>query len=205
MAPFIITKARDAGIPVTGEILLAGTARPPDQVLLNQVRTLTPDKDRPAALDKERDLFSKIRNPETPDTELVGGAPVIYWRDWLARDVAAEIAKAHVPTLVLWGDKDFQMSRADYDSLLKAGAPPLITGHIFPNLNHLFVPSHTVGIEDYATPEHVPPTVPTTIGLEKATNPFLRAPALADRVGAGGEADYKAFGAVRAAKDNFKG
>jgi hydroxyacylglutathione hydrolase len=48
-------------------------------------------------------------------------------------------------------------------------------------------------------------TVPTTIGLEKATNPFLRAPALAGRVGAAGEPDFKAFAAVRAAKDVFKG
>ena len=48
-------------------------------------------------------------------------------------------------------------------------------------------------------------TVPTTIGLEKATNPFLRAPLLAERVGAAGEPDFKAFGAVRAAKDAFKG
>ncbi len=48
-------------------------------------------------------------------------------------------------------------------------------------------------------------TVPTTIGLEKATNPFLRAPALADRVGAAGEPDFKAFAAVRAAKDEFRG
>jgi hydroxyacylglutathione hydrolase len=59
--------------------------------------------------------------------------------------------------------------------------------------------------EIFAMRERGEPTVPTTIGLEKATNPFLRAPALADRVGAAGEADYKAFGAVRAAKDVFKG
>jgi hydroxyacylglutathione hydrolase len=49
------------------------------------------------------------------------------------------------------------------------------------------------------------PTVPTTIGLEKATNPFLRAPLLAGRVGAAGEPDFKAFAAVRAAKDAFRG
>jgi hydroxyacylglutathione hydrolase len=49
------------------------------------------------------------------------------------------------------------------------------------------------------------PTVPTTIGLEKATNPFLRAPQLAGRVGAEAEPAYKAFAAVRAAKDMFKG
>jgi len=57
----------------------------------------------------------------------------------------------------------------------------------------------------FAARERGEPTVPTTIGLEKATNPFLRAPALAGRVGASGKADYEAFGAVRAAKDVFKG
>jgi len=48
-------------------------------------------------------------------------------------------------------------------------------------------------------------TVPTTIGLEKATNPFLRAPLLAGRLGVPGAADHEAFAAVRAAKDSFKG
>ena len=48
-------------------------------------------------------------------------------------------------------------------------------------------------------------TVPTTIGLEKATNPFLRAPLLAAAVGKAGAPDYEAFAAVRAAKDAFKG
>ena len=48
-------------------------------------------------------------------------------------------------------------------------------------------------------------TVPTTIGLEKATNPFLRAPLLAERLGVNAEPAYAAFGAVRTAKDNFKG
>jgi hydroxyacylglutathione hydrolase len=48
-------------------------------------------------------------------------------------------------------------------------------------------------------------TVPTTIGEEKATNPFLRAPQLAARVGRAGAPDSDAFAAVRAAKDTFKG
>jgi hydroxyacylglutathione hydrolase len=49
------------------------------------------------------------------------------------------------------------------------------------------------------------PTVPTTIALEKATNPFLRAPRLAAGLGAVGVADHEAFAKVRAAKDVFKG
>jgi hydroxyacylglutathione hydrolase len=52
----------------------------------------------------------------------------------------------------------------------------------------------------FAARERGEPTVPTTIGLEKATNPFLRAPVLAP-----GMADYEAFGQIRAAKDGFKG
>jgi hydroxyacylglutathione hydrolase len=48
-------------------------------------------------------------------------------------------------------------------------------------------------------------TVPTAIGLEKATNPFLRAPALAAGLGLAGAAPAEAFAAVRAAKDAFRG
>ena len=47
--------------------------------------------------------------------------------------------------------------------------------------------------EVFAARERGEPTVPTTIAREKATNPFLRA------------GSAQAFGAVRAAKDGFKG
>ncbi len=53
----------------------------------------------------------------------------------------------------------------------------------------------------FAARQRGEPTVPTTIGLEKATNPFLRAPLLTT---AGGR-DYEAFGAIRSAKDSFRG
>lgn len=48
-------------------------------------------------------------------------------------------------------------------------------------------------------------TVPTTVGEEKATNPFLRAPLLAERLGLAGKSDPEVFLAVRRAKDGFKG
>ncbi len=48
-------------------------------------------------------------------------------------------------------------------------------------------------------------TVPSTVGQERATNPFLRAPLLADAMGLAGRADHEVFAAVRAAKDGFKG
>ena len=52
----------------------------------------------------------------------------------------------------------------------------------------------------FAARERGEPTVPTSIGLEKATNPFLRAPLLRP-----GLEPAQAFAQIRAAKDEFKG
>ncbi|BCX18950.1 MAG: hydroxyacylglutathione hydrolase [Geminicoccaceae bacterium] len=51
------------------------------------------------------------------------------------------------------------------------------------------------------------PTVPSTIGVERATNPFLRPfdPAIRRRLGLEGASDAEVFGALRRAKDGFKG
>jgi hydroxyacylglutathione hydrolase len=54
--------------------------------------------------------------------------------------------------------------------------------------------------EVFAARERGEPTVPTSIGLEKATNPFLRAPALRPAL-----EPASAFAEIRAAKDVFKG
>jgi hydroxyacylglutathione hydrolase len=59
--------------------------------------------------------------------------------------------------------------------------------------------------EVFAARERGEWTVPTTMGAEKATNPFLRAPLLAGRFGLEGRPDPEVFLAVRRAKDNFKG
>lgn len=48
------------------------------------------------------------------------------------------------------------------------------------------------------------PTVPSLLGVEKATNPFLRAPQLARALGVNSDDPVDAFAAVRAAKDSFK-
>lgn len=52
----------------------------------------------------------------------------------------------------------------------------------------------------FAARERGEPTVPTTIGVEKATNPFLRAPQLVEAA-----APHEAFARLRAAKDAFRG
>jgi hydroxyacylglutathione hydrolase len=44
-----------------------------------------------------------------------------------------------------------------------------------------------------------------TLSVEKATNPFLRAPLLKAAIGMADAPDWEAFGEVRKRKDNFKG
>jgi hydroxyacylglutathione hydrolase len=53
----------------------------------------------------------------------------------------------------------------------------------------------------FAARERSEPTVPTTIGAEKTTNPFLRAPRLRPHAASAAEA----FAEIRAATDSFKG
>ena len=49
------------------------------------------------------------------------------------------------------------------------------------------------------------PTVPMRLALEKATNPFLRAPRLKAALMSADAEDWQAFAEIRARKDNFKG
>ncbi len=58
--------------------------------------------------------------------------------------------------------------------------------------------------EVFAARERLAPTVPTTIAQELQTNPFLKAPQLAPKLGAAPGSDADAFAALRAAKDTFK-
>lgn len=56
-----------------------------------------------------------------------------------------------------------------------------------------------------ATRERGEPTIPTTIGLEKRTNPFLRAdvPAVQAAIGMAGADPVEVFAEIRRRKDNF--
>jgi hydroxyacylglutathione hydrolase len=48
------------------------------------------------------------------------------------------------------------------------------------------------------------PTVPMTLGAEKQSNPFLRAPLLKTAIGMADAPDWEAFAAIRRMKDAFK-
>lgn len=104
-----------------------------------------------------------------------------------------------------------------WDSLSKLGALPEETtvyfGHEYTLSNARF--AKTVDPENVALAHRVEEiealraadafTAPTTIGLEKATNPFLRAadPAIRRHLGMEGASDAEVFAEIRGRKDRF--
>ena len=129
-----------------GAILLAGTARPIDVVMLEQLEYLAtlPQNASPEAqaqLAEATRQVQRLVSGTAADSEVVMGAPVSYFRELKAKDgVADAVAQPDMPVLVLQGERDYQVTMADF-ALWKAAldARSNATLRSFPSLNHLFV------------------------------------------------------------------
>ena len=140
---------------VRGMILLSGIARPIDVVMLEQIRALgkaqggTPELIDPI-IAAWSDVFAAAKDPKTPDTELLGVGskiPASYWRDWMNRKPTATMATLNMPTLVLRGENDNNVTHSDFEALLAAAKTPGSGGREFPGLNHAYQMGTGNGIE----------------------------------------------------------
>ena len=164
MAPYIAQRYSK----LKGMILLAGGARPIDQIMSDQIRFQLKHEGKSEAeiqdaLKKQAERIAEMR--KAPDSQMFNGIPAGYMRDWLARDPAKLLRGSDKPALVLQGGSDLQVSVADYD-LLKAAIAGKSNSEarLFPNLTHLFSvapPNQT--FEDIRKPAHVDPEVSSTI------------------------------------------
>jgi len=133
---------------VTGMVLMSGVARPIDQVIDEQIRTLGKNQgataDQIAPVTKMwADVWAETRDPNVPDDKRIGvGAslPASYWRDWLRRDPVAAMHTLSLPTLVTRGTKDVNSTHADFDLLKTASAASGSDAREFAALNHLYMP-----------------------------------------------------------------
>jgi fermentation-respiration switch protein FrsA (DUF1100 family) len=129
--------------------VLAGAARPIEDLIVEQMTYLAGLKGEPGAEAKER--LAKIKeqvarvkdpklSPDTPAAELPLGAPAAYWLSFRGYDPAAVAAALKMPVLVLQGDRDYQVTSADFELWRKALADrPTATLKRYSNLNHLFM------------------------------------------------------------------
>jgi dienelactone hydrolase len=156
---------------LAGIVVMAANQRPLENLMLDELQTMViPDKDGklvPAVtgkdLEQAKAAVARVKSLEQNDTDApaILGLPAAYWLDLKGYDPAAEVKKLSLPILILYGERDFQVPKVDFD-LWQSGLAGRknVTARSYPALNHAFVagtgPSNE---QEYRKPGHVAPEV----------------------------------------------
>jgi dienelactone hydrolase len=151
---------------IAGLIIMAGSTRPMEELLMEQVRYSVGLSGKPTTEGEELIAQAEKSAAEVRDPGLKPGMnvhfmgaviPASYFLD-LRTYHASEVASGlHVPMMVLQGDRDYQVQMADLNGWKKAlDKKPAVTFKIYPGLNHFFMPGTgpSSGAE-YLKPNHV--------------------------------------------------
>jgi hypothetical protein len=154
LAPEIAAKAGH----VAGVAMLAAPARAPLVILRDQLRYLGAPRELRAQVEAALAVIELAALGDDPTLQVLG-MPLSYWRDWEAHDDLAAARALELPVLVLQGDRDYQVTRADLAiwkrALGRHAVYVLLAGD-----NHGFFRGHgRPGPRDYAVEAHVDPRV----------------------------------------------
>lgn len=132
LAPEIGVRSRS----VAGVILLAPPGRPPWDAIVAQMRYLEVPADTLAEVEK---AVERLKAGKPGDGTLLG-VPFSYWQDWASRDGVAMVKKLGKPSLILRGERDYQVTEDDLATWTKGlrGVASVETV-VFPGDNHLFI------------------------------------------------------------------
>ncbi len=154
-------------------VLMAGPGKTGEAIILDQSSDLL-DRDptltaqeKANNLEKEKVLLQTIIAggdvSKLPDT-----VKTAWYKAFLTYDPLPTIRKVHQPILILQGALDRQVTADQADNLARAARDAgnrNVTVHVFPNLNHLFLPAKTGSFNEYSslTVTSIPPEVLDTI------------------------------------------
>jgi len=138
-------------------VLLAGTAKRGDAVIAYQVdqglerdATLTDDARKAAQAAQQEAMRKAIAgDPSAPEAMR---SP--WMRYFLTYDPLPTIRKVRQPILILQGELDRQVTADQAEMIAKAAREAGnrdVTVHVFPTLNHLFLPSKTGAVTEYSS------------------------------------------------------
>lgn len=146
MAPMI---AQQSG-KLKGMILLAANARPIQDMLIEQMDYLYPDSSVMEAKNynqkkqiQHQAQYAKRKklDPKTPTDSLPFSVSATYWNFLNQYDQVKTFMKVPTPTLVLQGDRDYQVTMTDFRLWQQAAQKRTARTDLiaYPKLNHLFV------------------------------------------------------------------
>lgn len=151
---------------VAGFVILAGTSRPLEDILLEQTNYVLSVEE--GLVEKERQMLEKlmgqvdrVKSPDlskdTPAGELPLGVPAAYWLDLRGYEPAKEATHLQRPILIMQAGRDYQVTMDDYNIWQKALTDkPNVKFRLYPKCNHLFIEGEGQSTPaEYATPGHV--------------------------------------------------
>jgi dipeptidyl aminopeptidase/acylaminoacyl peptidase len=151
---------------IAGLILMAGAAGSIPQAIVDQLQYLAAadgvvTADEQKGIDDARktvDAVAKLTAADLKSTTAIANAPASYWFDLRGYDPPAAAVKLPQRLLVLQGARDYQVTTVDYEKWHAAlGAKANVEFHLYPALNHLFLPGTGKSLPaEYAMPGHVP-------------------------------------------------
>ena len=147
---------------LAGLIVMAGAARPMEDLILDQVSYLAaldgivtePEKKQIEGLRAE---VVKVKALKPGATEPVLGAPASYWLDLQGYDPVQGSKYLPQPMLILQGERDYQVTMTDFAAWKKGLAgKPNVTFKSYPGLDHLFLAGEGRSVPaEYEKPGHV--------------------------------------------------
>jgi uncharacterized protein len=174
---------------VAGIIILAGTARPLEKVVVEQVKyiaglTGTPTPEDKKQIEKAEAIAAQVESPSLKPDAVVDffGSPIpgSYFLDLRSYDPGKVAAGLKIPILVLQGGRDYQVTSADLDVWKKALANhPQVTFKFYPAYTHLFMAgtgSGPASPEDYSVAGNVSEEVINDIAKWIKSNAATRTP-----------------------------
>ena len=153
---------------VAGIIIMAGTARPLEKIVVEQIKyiagltgTQTPEDKK--QIEKAEAIAAQVESPTLKPDAVVDffGSPIpgSYFLDLRSYDPGKVAAGLTIPILVLQGGRDYQATTADLDVWKQALAKePRAAFKFYPNYTHLFMPgagSGPASPEDYSVAGNV--------------------------------------------------
>jgi dipeptidyl aminopeptidase/acylaminoacyl peptidase len=161
----LVPRIAAADPKLAGFIVMAGAARSLEQAIVEQTTylanadgTVTPEEQK--SIDEAKKLAASVAALKPSDaggTVHVGNAPAAYWLDLRGYDAPAAAKGVKTPMLILQGERDYQVTMADYERWRDAldGRRDVIF-HLYPALNHLFIAGTGKSLPaEYDQPSHV--------------------------------------------------
>jgi len=152
-------------------ISIAGAGRPIDEVLLEQI-----GKQAPFLKEEVEKNLSSLKSGNTFELKnqmlasLFRSSVQPYMISWIKYNPQNEIKKLQIPSLLINGDKDIQVSVQDAQLLQQA--KPNAQLHIIPNMNHIFKVIKGDDMENKAS--YTNPELPICVELTSIITTFIR-------------------------------